>query len=351
MFIHPSFQKLERMLLRHWLIALCVAGFVGILWIGSPAWAAPVAQGGGTVPLPTATSEGAPIATATPQADDESSNESDNGGSGNGSSSTENLDSSTPNIVFPQVPAGSPATSQTAKVSVNALNLREGPGTSFNTLGNLPANTEVAVLSRSEDGTWWYICCIPGTQTMGWVSAQLLTPNFDAAQANTLLPLFGTTPVAAAATAAPQPTQQTQQTQQLAELPLSVDFRIDPYFVWQGITATLTITVNNPNAVDAVNVLLSDELPPTLTLVEATVDADGTVETVAAVSGSPLLLFRWASIPADTAVSATIVAAVSPQLADGEVIDNLVATRARNVAYSTSAVTIGMPPVLPPDFQ
>jgi uncharacterized repeat protein (TIGR01451 family) len=347
-----TFQKLNRTLgktLRHhWLIALCVAAFVGIIWIGAPAWAAPVAQRGGTVPLPTATSEGDPIATATPQSDDEDT--SDNGSDSSDTGSTEPANS--PNIAFPQGPAGStggtPASNLTAQVNVNGLNLREGPGTSFNTLGSLPATTQVTVLSRSEDGAWWYICCIPGTETTGWASAQLLTADFDVAQANTLIPVFGTTPPAAAATPTPQAATQTQAQ---AALPLAVDFKIDPYFVWQGITATLTISVNNPNNIDAVNVLLSDELPATLTLVEATVDADGTVETVTAASGNPLLLFRWATIPADTAATATIVVLVSPDLADGEVVDNLVATRASNVAYSTSAVTIGMPPVVPPDFQ
>jgi uncharacterized repeat protein (TIGR01451 family) len=136
-----------------------------------------------------------------------------------------------------------------------------------------------------------------------------------------------------------------------AELPLSVGFAIQPYFVWQGITATLSITVNNPNTVDAVNVLLSDELPSTLTLVEASADGSGTVETVTAASGNPLVLFRWATIPADTAVTATIVVSVDSNIPDGEVIDNLVAVRARNAPYGSSAVTIGMPPIVPPDFQ
>jgi uncharacterized repeat protein (TIGR01451 family) len=229
---------------------------------------------------------------------------------------------------------------------VNGLNLREGPGTSFNTLGSIPANTQITVLSRSEDGAWWFICCLPGTDTTGWVSAQLLAPNFDAGQANTLIPLFGAAP--AAATPAPQSTAAALPQ---ASQPLEVDFQIDPYFVWQGITATLTITVNNPNSVDAVNVLLSDELPPALSLVSATADGNGTVETVTTAGGRPLLLFRWANIPADTAATATIVTLVSLEIADGEVIDNLVGTRASNVAYTASAITIGMPPTVPPDFQ
>jgi uncharacterized repeat protein (TIGR01451 family) len=121
--------------------------------------------------------------------------------------------------------------------------------------------------------------------------------------------------------------------------------------VWQGITATHTISVNNPNAIDAETVLLSDELPAGLTLITAEADAGGTVDIADTPSGRPLLLFRWSTIPADTGVTATIVAQVDDDLPNGAVIDNLVATRARNVGYGSNAVTIGLPPVVPPDFQ
>jgi uncharacterized repeat protein (TIGR01451 family) len=343
MFNQLSFRKVERLLRQNWLVALSIAGFIAVLWLGAPAWAAPVSQVGGTVPDPTPTSEGDPVATATPQPDDDG--EPDDGST---TANTPTPDPSNPNITF-QDPVSTPVSDLTALVTVDGLNVREGPGTSFNALGNIPANVEVTVLSRSEDGAWWYICCLPGTQTTGWVSAQLLAPNFDVAQAPTLIPLFGTPPAAPAAPAATPPPA--SQSLPQAEQPLGVEFSLFPYFVWQGITATLTITVNNPNSVDAVNVLLSDELPAALALVEATADANGTVETVTTANGLPLLLFRWASIPADTAVTATLVVRVSETLADGDVIDNLVATRASNVPYGASAVTIGMPPVVPPDFQ
>jgi uncharacterized repeat protein (TIGR01451 family) len=331
-------QYLYQYLRHHWLVALCIVGFTAVIFLGAPAWAAPVQQGG-TVPRPTPTSEGDPVATATPQPDDEGESEA--------TATPEPVDPNAPNITFPTDANGNPTSDLTAQVTVDGLNVREGPATTFNTLGTIPANTQVTVLSRSEDNAWWYICCLPGTQTTGWASAQLLAPDFDVAQATTLIPVFGTAPVATA-TAAPAAT--TQSVAQAAQ-PLSIAFQIDPYFVWQGITATLTITVNNPNTVDAANVLLSDEVPAALTLVEATADAGGTVETITAASGQPLLLFRWATIPADTAVTATIVTLVSQELTDGQVIDNLVAVRASNVAYSASAVTIGMPPTLPPDFQ
>jgi uncharacterized repeat protein (TIGR01451 family) len=350
MFNHLFLPKLERWLRSHWLIVLCAVGFVAILWIGTPAWAAPVARPlNQTVPRPTPTSEGDPVATATPRPDEGDDEGDAGGGSENVSENGSTAPVDAPNIVFPQEPGGSTSISLTAQVTVNGLNLREGPGTNFNVLGNLPANSQVTVLARNEDGAWWYVCCLPNTETTGWVSAQLLTPNFDPAQANTLIPLFGATP--AAPPTAVATTQPTAQSLPQAEQPLAIDFQIAPFFVWQGITATLTITVNNPNMVDAANVVLSDELPEALTLIEAEADAGGSVETVTTAGGRTLLLFRWATIPADTAVNATIVTLVSPDLADGAVIDNLVATSGRNIAYSTAAVTIGMPPVVPPDFQ
>lgn len=350
MFKDSIYRKLQFIFQRHWMTAACIAITVTVLWVGAPAWAAPVARPlNQTVPRPTPTSEGSPVATATPQPDDDENSGSSDGGSGGVDNGVE-VDPNAPNIVFPVGTDGSTDSNAglTAVVTVNGLNLRDGPGTGFNTLGSLPVNTEVTVLSRNENGSWWYICCLPGTETQGWVSAQLLAPNFDAANASTLLSVFGTT---AAAPSTPATPKAASQAQPKAAQPLEVDFAIAPYFVWQGITATLTITVNNPNGVDAVNVLLSDELPTGLTLVTAEANAGGTVEIAETPAGRPLLLFRWAKLAGDTGATATIVALVDADLADGAVIDNLVATRARNVAYSTSAVTIGLPPIVPPDFQ
>ena len=362
--------QLGRLFRRYWIVALCVAGFAGVLWIGAPAWAAPVTRPlNQTVPRPTPSTGGDPVATATPLPDDGDgdSGDGDAGGSGeSGSGGTDQgsapgqADPNAPNITFPQgqepdAPAaapggspGAPSTQLTAQVTVNNLNLREGPGTDFNTLGSLSSDTEVTVIARNEDGTWWYICCLPGTETTGWASAQLLMPDFDRAAANDLIPLFGSEPTpapAAEATAAPE--AQTAQ----AEDPLVVDFRIDPFFVWQGITATLSITVNNPNTIDVTGVELSDELPEGLTLLRAEADAGGTVESRTTEADNTLLIFRWESIPADTAVTANIIVQIAEDLPDGTVIDNLVATRGSNVGYSADVVTIGMPPVVPPDFQ
>lgn len=346
MFQDQRFKTLKSLWCRHGLVAVCVAVITGLVWLGTPAWAAPVKRPlNQTVPDPTATSESGPVATATPRPDDVSDGTTDEGSDLD--PDAESVDPDATNIDFPDGPDSSNSTQElTALVTVDGLNLRDGPGTGFNPLGSLAANTTVSVLSRNEDGTWWYVCCLQDTTTHGWASAQLLTPNFDAAQALGLLPLFGDVPTVPA-TATPHPTNRAQPAGQ----PLTVDFFLEPYFVWQGITATLTITLTNPNTFDAEDVLLSDELPVGLTLVSAEASAGGTVEIADTPMGQPLLLFRWESIPADTGVTATIVAVIDDDLPNGAVIDNLVATRARNVAYGSGAVTIGLPPVVPPDFQ
>jgi uncharacterized repeat protein (TIGR01451 family) len=345
-------QILTTRLRRHWVLLL-VTGFFGVVLLaGAPAWAAPVVRPlSQTVPRPTPTSVFAPVPTATPRPDtpspeslDGADQDAQDGGE------IELGEEADPSDLFPVLPGeGNQPAEYGATVGVTALNVREGPGTNFAVIGSLVAETRVTVLARNDDASWWYICCLPNTTTNGWASALLLNPDFDRGAALTLLPLFGTevqaapVGVAAQATAIPRPQQAPQ--------PLQVGFAIDPPFVWQGITATMTISVSNPNAIDVLGAELSDELPAALTLVEARARAGGTVETIITPSGRPLLLFRWERIPAGTGVAATIVVRVSDELAPGEVIDNLVGVRARNAAYNAGAITLGMPPLLPPVFD
>jgi uncharacterized repeat protein (TIGR01451 family) len=352
---------------QYW-IALAVALLIGALVAGAPAWAAPVRRPPNqTVPRPTPTSPGEPVATATPRpGGDEEDDSSDTGGDTGGDSGGQGEDSAAPDNsdIFgePEQPAtGSapgaapgavPVPALTAGVDVALLNVRQGPGTGFGLVGTLPAGSQVTVLARSEDGAWWYVCCLPGTTTGGWASAQLLTPSFDRGQAAALLPLFAEMAAdpAAAGSATPVPAAATPAAVQAGQ-PLALDFRLDPPFVWQGITATLTITVANPSQVEVRRAELSDELPAALTLLDATADAGGNVQQRTTAAGRPLLIFRWPVIPAGASVSATIRVQVDSDLADGAVVDNLVAARGANTAYSTGAITIGMPPFAPPAFD
>lgn len=368
---HTSWRHTRRLstyLRRHWLLLGVIAFFVAVALAGAPAWAAPAPRPlNQTVPRPTPTSPGDPVATATPrpdlgqdEEDDEDTGGSTGGGSTGGGGGNLELDTSLPNELMEDgeaLPApgsestgsGAPSSADlTANVTVGQLNVRAQPTTGANVLGSLTANQQVTVEARNEDGTWWYICCLADGDTRGWVSAQFMTPSFARAQANDLLPVFG---AAATATPAPTATPPPPAQAQKADSPLELDFKIDPPFLWQGITGTLTITVTNPNSVDVVRAELSDELPPTMRFIDAEADAGGTVSTTTTATGNTLLLFRWAQIPGTTSVAATVNFRVAETLEDGAVFDNLVGIQARNAGYNSGAITIGMPPVLPPSFD
>jgi uncharacterized protein YgiM (DUF1202 family) len=81
----------------------------------------------------------------------------------------------------------------TAVVQVVALNVRQGPDTTYPVIGKLTQGNEVTVEGRNEAGDWWYVCCIADSDTPGWVSATLVTPNFAAEQA-AALPVTSSTP-------------------------------------------------------------------------------------------------------------------------------------------------------------
>lgn len=336
-----------RRLRQYWIIGVTV--FFGVaLLINAPAWAAPVPRPlGQTVPRPTATPGDNPVATATPRPDD-----NDNGGGGSSEQPDGRPGPVENTFTLPSTgSAAAPAAGYTAVVDVATLNVRQGSGTGFPIVGTLAAGNSVTVLSRSEDAAWWFVCCASDTGAQGWVSAQLLTPNFDRAQAAQLLTVFGSAPTAAASpTLAAGASAQTAAGAQLAA-PLDVEFRLDPPFVWQGITGTLEIRIVNPNTAEATRVQLSNELPAALTLLETSVDGGGIIERIDTLAGQPLIIARWPVIPAGTGVSAAITFQVDSDLANGDVIDNLIALRGVNVAYQTDAITIGMPPVEPPRFE
>lgn len=332
---------------RAWLALFGALALALVLLIDSPAWAAPVLRPlNQTVPRPTPTSPGGSVATATPRPGDDTG---DDTGAGDVAPDEETEGGGLQ--LFPLQPGeggGAAGAELSALVTVAVLNVREGPGTNYAILGSFAAGDRITIASRSEDGVWWYICCLPGGAS-GWINAQLVEPEFDRSQADTLIPVFGNAPSATpTAVGTPQPPTRPAQA---AGQPLALGFKLDPPFVWQGITATLTISITNPNAVDVQNVALSDELPAPLHLVEVSADAGGEVEQTVTPGGATLVVVRWPIIPADTGVSATLILTVDPTLGNGAVIDNLVAVRGSNAPYAASAVTIGMPPVLPPTFE
>ncbi len=241
------------------------------------------------------------------------------------------------------------ANGMTASVTVATLNVREGPGTEFPVIGSLVSGTTVSVLARSEDNTWWYICCVPDNNQPGWTSAALLTPDFDRGSSADLIPVYG---AVVKETASAQPTATLEPAAAKAsKLPLVLTMSVIPPYLQQGETGEIVIEVSNPNLEAALSVEMSDQLPLELELIEATAEGRSLVNDQPSEEGSSLVLVRWESIPAGESVRATIKVKVADGLEDGAVFDNLAGVRGTNAAYASGAVTIGMPPVLLPDFQ
>jgi uncharacterized protein YraI len=59
-------------------------------------------------------------------------------------------------------------------VTTDVINVREGPGNEYDSIGKLPAGTEVTVTGQSDDGNWASINLPAGG--IGWVNTGYLTP-------------------------------------------------------------------------------------------------------------------------------------------------------------------------------
>jgi uncharacterized protein YgiM (DUF1202 family) len=87
----------------------------------------------------------------------------------------------------PPAPAPAPAIALTATtepietptgpyvVAEEGANIRTGPDTSFDRLGQLAANSPIAVTGKTVAGDWWQVNFPRGSDAIGWVSAEVVT--------------------------------------------------------------------------------------------------------------------------------------------------------------------------------
>lgn len=381
--------KLVHLIRRHWLSGIALLLSILILSKEIPAWAAPAASPvNQTVPQPTATKEATsvPQATNTPRKD---KNHDDDENDNNNNNPT---DTPTPAPQQPPPTAQQPAPSNglTGVVIAERLNVRQGPGTNFAPIGTVLNGQTVNVLNRNATGDWWHICCINGTQTDGWVSAKFIQPNFDAAQANNLIPLAENvpTPAPATATTAPAtaapatattapatqvitptvvaPTATTPVTDTVSaaqaitatassETPaapgLALTMEQTPTLVWQGHTFELHFTVTNTTEAKATQVELRDELPQELKFISAEASNAGKVVPQDSSAGRYVVDIQWPTLAVGATVTATVKVQIADKVANGSVIDNLAVAIAAGLDSTTAGVSIGLPPASPPDFQ
>ncbi len=270
-------------------------------------------------------------------------NENNNSGSnGNtGESAGENTGGGTTNS---NVDSAQPAkTGLTGVVAAVTLNMRKGPSMTDHIIDTLFMNEPVEITGRNSTGDWWYICCGSRAQLPGWVSAQLITPDFEAAEANTLIPIISNT-ANLPATAA-----QTSLTATTASA-LVVEMRPLPAFAWQGQTMDLHFVVHNKSASALTNVQLRDDLGAELAFVQASVGSQGTVAQPNTQAGS-IFTIEWPEIAANERVTATVTIKIQPETQSGTLIDNLALVSTAEGDEALAGITIAMPPVALPRFR
>ncbi|HEX5415073.1 MAG TPA: CPBP family glutamic-type intramembrane protease [Chloroflexota bacterium] len=105
----------------------------------------PAAVAAAPTPLPTLAAAPPPTLTATP------------------------LPTLRPHPTTAAAPRVTPSAGARAVVSVDWLNVREGPGQSYPIRASVPRGTGYAIVSGDGTGQWWFVCCPIGGVTPGWI--------------------------------------------------------------------------------------------------------------------------------------------------------------------------------------
>jgi uncharacterized repeat protein (TIGR01451 family) len=227
------------------------------------------------------------------------------------------------------------------------LNVRSGPSTTANVVGKLREGDSVSVLGRNEAGDWLFVCCVPNSETRGWVSAEFVAPTFAAAD---LEVSAGGEAAPSEATATPSASEETTGTAEAGDAsPLAVTIMQLPPFAVQGREIVLLYTVRNTGSADATNVVLTSELPGPLTLINASASGEGQVAPQGA-EGPATVTATWPALPANDAVTATVRVRVAPDVPNGTTFPDLATVTADGGLNAVGGIRIGMPPSLLPEF-
>lgn len=236
-----------------------------------------------------------------------------------------------------------PGTAITGTVATVTLDVRRAPNPGANIVDTLFQGDSVEILGRDHGGSWWYICCGAGAGRAGWVSAQSITlANADAAAA---IPVT-------ANSSAPSVINSDMLTSTTAlTLPLVLEMRPSPAFVWQGQTVQLHFVIHNQSDQTLTNVSLRDDLPSTLQYQTTTAGNQGEVVTDGAVAEGEIFSISWPEINAGERLTATVTLQVATNVSNGALIDNLAVVSTDEGAEALAGITFAMPPMRPPLFR
>lgn len=307
---------------RQWLLLMALSLLATLLFPQLSTWAAPrMAPLNQTVPPPTPTK----VVAATNVSNDDD-------------------DDDPPTATPTPLP---PALSAT--VNVPRLNMRDGPGTSYPAVGVVTSGETLRVLGRNEIGDWWRVCCLRNTTTAGWVSAQFLQPDFDLAQANTLLPIVSGVPTPPPPT--PVPTFDPAATPPPVVTGLQLQISQEPLYTWQGQSVVLVYLIINGSETAVTNLELRNELPPQFTFIGIDEAGGGVVTTENLETGPATFTIQWPELAVADRLVVKMRMQVGQDLPDGAVVDNLAVITAQDVAAITAGISIGMPPTTLPEFR
>jgi uncharacterized repeat protein (TIGR01451 family) len=125
----------------------------------------------------------------------------------------------------------------------------------------------------------------------------------------------------------------------------------------QGQPLTIPFTVTNQGEVAAAEIQYSFELPAGLDAVTVSASVAGSAETgqgeivqMETEAGNALMVVSWPEVPAGASATVQIVAEVGADLANGSVLQGAAALLSSNAAYTYTALFIGLPPAVAPDF-
>lgn len=257
----------------------------------------------------------------------------------------------------PAAPAVVPTNGLTGTVAVARLNLRSGPGVDHAIVGKLLLGDALKVTARSEGGDWWYVCCLAGTQTPGWVSAEFVQPAFVREQANALLSVYGEQ----VRVILPTPTPKAPKIAAAASAPvaagspatttLALRVHLEPVFAVPGSTLQLAYVISNTGPITATAIELRNEVAAPFALAESRSKTASAFQVQGYAGGNSLVTVQWPTLAPGDAVTATLQLTMSTAVTPGIVVDNLAAVAASNARSTTAGVSIGLPPAALPDFQ
>ena len=104
----------------------------------------------------------------------------------------------------PPTPAPQPPTPTPAPVVIvqqDKVNVRQGPGTAYNTVGQVTKGTSLQIVGKNAAGDWWQVCCVSNQQV--WITGQLVQVQGDT---STVQVVASVPPPPPTATPRPRPT-------------------------------------------------------------------------------------------------------------------------------------------------